>query len=119
MKISHRILAGLFGSAGLLHFLRPEPFDSLVPGELPGSRRFYTYASGVAELATAALLSRTSTRRMGGLATVALSLGVWPGNFYMAWLWRKKPWIWQLVSLGRLPLQIPLISSGWEIYRRG
>lgn len=117
MSISHRVLASLFGTAGVLHFVKPEPFDTLVPPQLPGTRRFYTYASGVAEVATAALLANPSTRREGGLATVLLSLGVWPGNMYMAWLWRHKSWYWQLISLGRLPLQIPLITSGWSIYR--
>lgn len=115
MSISHRALATLFGTAGVLHFLHPEPFDSMVPPELPGTRRFYTYASGVAEVGTAVLLANPSTRRLGGTATALLSLGVWPGNFHMAWLWRRKPWYWQLVSLGRLPLQIPLITSGWKI----
>lgn len=117
MTIPPRVLTRIFGVAGTLHFLRPAPFDSLVPPQLPGSRRSYTYVSGVAELATAALLANPSTRRQGGLATAALSLGVWPGNIYMAWLWRRRPWYWQLVSLGRLPLQIPLITSGLRIHR--
>lgn len=101
----------------MLHFVRPEPFDSLIPPQLPGTARFYTYASGAAELATAGLLIAPRTRKFGGLATALLSLGVWPGNFYMAWTWRNKPWPWQLISLGRLPLQIPLIRGGWKVYR--
>lgn len=111
--------AALFAGAGLLHFIRPAPFDSLVPPQLPGTRRFYTYASGAAELATAGLLAVPRTRRWGGLATSALMLAVWPGNLYMAWQWRRKPWYLQAVSLGRVPLQVPLIRGGWTIYREG
>src|SRR5690242_3037660 len=37
---------------GTLHFVAPKPFDGIIPAELPGSARFYTYASGVAELGT-------------------------------------------------------------------
>lgn len=49
--------ATVFGVAGTLHFARPKPFDRLVPESLPGSQRFYTHASGVAELALAAVIA--------------------------------------------------------------
>ena len=57
---------------GVLHFAAPKPFDTIVPAELPGSARFYTYASGVAEVATGALLLAPRTRQLGALAAVAL-----------------------------------------------
>ena len=50
-----RFMIALLGGAGVLHFLKPEPFDSIVPAGLPGSARAYTYASGVAELGCAAV----------------------------------------------------------------
>jgi uncharacterized membrane protein len=31
------LLAGLLATSGALHFLRPKPFDALVPKELPGT----------------------------------------------------------------------------------
>ena len=43
---AYRMGAMLLGM-GVLHFVAPKPFDSIVPAELPGSPRFYTYASGV------------------------------------------------------------------------
>ncbi len=76
---------------GTLHFLAPKPFDSIIPEELPGSARFYTYASGVAELGTGALLLAPRTRKLGALAAVALFIGVFPGNVNMVRLWRDKP----------------------------
>lgn len=112
-----RGLIGLFTGAGILHFVKPEPFDSLIPQQLPGSARAWTFGSGVAELGTAALLASPKTRKAGGLATAALMAAVWPGNMYMTYLWRKKPWYLQLISYGRLPLQIPLILAGVHIWK--
>lgn len=48
---AHRLAALLLGM-GVLHFAAPKPFDTIIPTELPGTPRFYTYASGVGELAT-------------------------------------------------------------------
>jgi uncharacterized membrane protein len=58
--------------AGAAHFLVPAQFDWMVPVELPGSQRFYTHASGVAEIATGTLLSASPTRRFGATVAVAL-----------------------------------------------
>ena len=112
-----KALAPVIATAGVLHFVKPQPFDSIVPPQLPGSARSYTYASGVAELATAALLANKRTRKAGGFAAAALLVAVWPANMYMAWLWRNKPWYLQAISIGRVPLQIPLIRSAWGIYK--
>ncbi len=75
-----RLAALLFG-AGTLHFVRPRPFDAIVPRALPGSARTYTYASGVvAELATAAALAVPRTRRLGGTLATALFVAVFPAT---------------------------------------
>lgn len=102
---------------GITHFVVPKPFDDIVPVELPGSQRFYTYASGVAEVVTGALLLVRSTRRLGALAAVALFLGVFPGNLNMVRLWWDKPWPMRLVALARLPLQIPMVTMALKIRR--
>lgn len=65
-------LAPALATAGMLHFVRPKPFDGIVPPQLPGSQRFYTCASGVAELTTAALLAAPRTRKVGGLSAAVL-----------------------------------------------
>jgi uncharacterized membrane protein len=102
---------------GSLHFVAPEPFDSIVPAELPGSQRFYTYASGVAELATGALLLAPRTRKMGALSAAAVLVAVFPANINMVRLWREKPLFMRLGAIARLPLQIPMITSALKIYR--
>ena len=107
------------GTMGVLHLAKPEPFDGLVPPELPGSRRAWTYGSGVVELAVAGLLAVPRTRKLGGTAALALFIGVFPGNLQMVRAWRRKPvWPYQVISWGRLPLQLPMILAADKI-RRG
>ena len=113
---AYRVAAMLIG-IGTLHFLAPKPFDDIVPAELPGSARFYTYASGVVEIGTGALLVPRSTRRSAALAAVALFLGVFPANVNMCRLWWGKPWPMRIVALARLPLQIPMITTALKIRR--
>lgn len=100
---------------GALHLVKPEPFERLIPQQLPGTARDWALGSGYAELATAALLLVPATRKLGGIAATALFIGVWPGNMKMAWDWRHRPLEKQLVSLGRLPLQLPMIASAVKI----
>jgi uncharacterized membrane protein len=110
-------LAAMLLSMGTLHFPAPKPFDTVVPTELPGSPRFYTYASGVGELATGALLAVPRTRRLGALAAVVLFIGVFPANLNMVRLWWNKPWPMRVAAIARLPLQIPMITAALRVYR--
>lgn len=113
---AQRVGIGLLG-IGTLHFLAPKPFDGIIPAELPFSARFYTYASGVAELIIGALLLSPSTRRPAAAAAAALFIGVYPGNLNMVRLWWDKPWYMRAIALARLPLQIPMITTAIKIYR--
>ncbi len=110
-------LAGMLSVIGILHFVAPKPFDSIIPAELPGSARFYTHASGVAELGTAALLAVPQTRRLGATAAMALFIAVFPGNVNMVRLWWGKPWPMRLAAIARLPLQIPMITAANKVRR--
>ena len=111
------VTAGFLGTTGVLHFAKPEHYDAIVPRALPGSARFYTYASGAAELGIAGLLTVPTTRRAGALAAIALYTAVFPANVQMAWDWRHESAFKRVVAFGRLPLQIPLIHSAWRIYK--
>ena len=110
-------MAALLLGMGTLHFVVPKPFDSIIPAELPGSARAYTYASGVGELATGALLAVPRTRRLGALAAMALFIAVFPGNVNMVRLWWDKPWPMRILAIARLPLQIPMITTALRVYR--
>ncbi|MBV9091812.1 MAG: hypothetical protein JO044_18200 [Mycobacteriaceae bacterium] len=113
---AYRLGALLLG-AGTTHFLLPKVYDSIVPAKLPGGPRFYTYASGVAELATAALLLAPRTRRTGGLAAAVLFISVFPANVNMVVLWRDKPWPMRIAAIARLPLQVPMIAQALKVWR--
>jgi uncharacterized membrane protein len=113
---AYRLAAMLLG-VGTLHFVAPKAFDDIVPVELPGSQRFYTYSSGVAELTTGALLLAPRTRKVGALAAIAVFLGVYPANINMVRLWKDKPLIMRLGAIARLPLQIPMITQAFKVYR--
>jgi uncharacterized membrane protein len=113
---AYRIAALLLG-VGTLHFVAPKPFDGIIPVELPGGARFYTYASGVAEIVIGALLLPLRTRRLAAFSAAALFLAVFPGNLNMVRLWWDKPWPMRIVALARLPLQIPMITTALSIAR--
>ncbi|MCF6385375.1 hypothetical protein L2K20_00215 [Mycobacterium sp. MBM] len=113
-------MGGWLVGMGVLHFAAPKPFDTIVPTELPGSARFYTYASGVAEAAVGGMLIAPRTRRVGALAAIALFLGVFPANVNMVRLWSQEPAkpVWMRIGAwARLPLQIPMITQAYKIYR--
>lgn len=110
-------MAGMLTTVGILHFAAPKPFDTIVPAELPGNARFYTHASGVAELGTAALLAVPQTRRLGATVAMALFLAVFPANVNMVRLWWGKPWPMRLAAIARLPLQIPMIVLANRVRR--
>ena len=113
---AYKMAAMLIG-IGIVHFAAPKPFDTIVPAELPGSPRFYTYASGVAEVGVGALLLAPRTRRLGATAAIALYLAVWPANWNMVRLWWGKPWPMRIAAMARLPFQIPMIISALKVRR--
>jgi uncharacterized membrane protein len=109
------VLAGALGVMGVLHFAVPKPFDGLIPRSLPGSRRAWTYGSGVAELTVAAAVAAPRTRRLGALAAALLFLGVFPGNVKMAVDARRAPLPQRVIAWARLPLQWPLIAWALKV----
>lgn len=111
------LLAGMLTVTGLTHLCVPRPFYALIPAWLPGPRKLWNLGAGIAELSCALGLATPRTRRPAAWATAGLFVGVFPGNLWMAWKWRSLPWPLQLVSLGRLPLQLPLIAWALKVAR--
>ncbi|MEO9138799.1 MAG: hypothetical protein ABI345_06985 [Jatrophihabitans sp.] len=108
-------LAALLTVTGALHFLAPHGFESIVPGFL-GSPAFWVAASGAAELTCAAGLLLPRTRSGAGWACVVLFIAVFPANVTMA-VHALNGDGSVLVSLVRLPLQIPLVLWAYYIAR--
>lgn len=101
-------LAAFVGFAGVMHFLNPRFFDDIVPSWMPGSDRTVTYVSGLAELACATLLASRRTARLGGWATLATFVAVYPANVQMTIDVGRPSSTEDWAIWARTPLQIPL-----------
>jgi uncharacterized membrane protein len=76
-------LAALFLGSGTLHLVRPQVFEPIVPSALPDARKVVE-VSGVAEIVCGLGLLHPKTRRIAGLASAALLVGVFPANVQMS-----------------------------------
>ena len=111
-------LAVVLATSGVVHLVRPEVYEGIVPRALPHHRAL-VYASGVAELLCAAGLLLPATRRPAGYASAALLLAVFPANVQMSLDHgrRAKRRADQgsraafVATLARLPLQVPMIRT--------
>lgn len=112
------VVMGVFVTfAGVAHFVNPEFFDEIVPPWLPPGERWWTYASGVAELVVGPMLLVPRWRRAGGWAAIVLLVAVYPANLYMAWDWRDRALSEQVVAWARLPFQFVLVWLAWQVTR--
>lgn len=114
---SRKVLSGILIGAGALHFLKPEPFDSIVPSWVAGTPRQATLVSGLAELLIGAGLMNPKSRKAAAYSAAALFAAVFPANVEMARQWQaesREP-LYLAIAYGRLPLQIPLIQSALRI----
>jgi uncharacterized membrane protein len=118
MKLSRTALTALFSTAGTLHFVRPRPYEAIVPPPFP--KKESVAISGVAEIAGAVALLHPATRRAGRWSLLALLVAVFPANVYMAVSPEKIPGAgkiprWALWA--RLPLQPLAMLWVWRATR--
>jgi uncharacterized membrane protein len=115
-------LAVAFAVSGVVHLVRPEVYEPLMPPWVP-RHRAVVRGSGVAELACAAGLAVPATRRTAGWASALLLVAVFPGNLHMAADARRaggespKARAYRAVTLLRLPLQAPMIRAALKVAR--
>jgi uncharacterized membrane protein len=110
-------LAALFLGSGTLHLVRPQVFEPIVPSALPDARKVVE-VSGVAEIVCGLGLLHPKTRRIAGLASAALLVGVFPANVQMSIDAGKranrkrtpKSAGFFAGTVARLPLQWPMIK---------
>lgn len=112
-----KLLVGAFLVSGVVHLVRPQVFEPIVPHMLPRKRQL-VYASGMAELTCAAGLLIPQTRQYAGVASATLLAAVFPANVQMAVdahraIDRKgstpRRQAVRAAAIARLPLQVPLI----------
>ena len=113
MTWTQRLLSVAFITAGTLHFLRPEPYEAIMPDYLPAHREL-VLVSGAAEIAGGIGVAFSQTRRIAGIWLVALLIAVFPANVNMAVHPDRFPSIAPALLWFRLPLQGVLI---WWVLR--
>jgi len=108
-----RLLSVGFIAAGVLHFLRPETYEQIMPGYLPAHREL-VLISGAAEIAGGAGVAFAQTRRASGVWLIALLVAVFPANVNMALNPEQFDSIAPALLWARLPLQGLLM---WWVHR--
>ena len=130
-KRSTLLASTFFTGAGVMHFARPDFFESIVPDWFPDAR-LANEVSGAAEIALGLGLLPAGTRRWSAYGLIALLTAVFPANVDMALndvevrpvdgrmtrsvgtaagLARVANWL-------RLPMQVPLAVAMWRIARQ-
>lgn len=117
-------LAATMIGMGAMHFVKPEPFERVVPRQLGEARRL-VYASGVAEALSGALLLSRRTQRIGGYLAAATMASVFPANVQMVLdagtehqaAPNVPPALFRAVGLARLPMQVPMILRAVRVAR--
>jgi uncharacterized membrane protein len=111
LPLSAKLLVAGFAGSGVVHLVKPEVYEPLMPAWVPVHREVIL-ASGVAELACALGMAVPKTRRLAGWASAALLLGIWPGNLQMALdSNRSSSSAFKVAAWGRMPLQVPMIRA--------
>ena len=110
-------LAALLGGSGVLHLVRPQTYEWLVPPEV-GDARTWVTVTGVAEVATAALLGTRRSRRLGGWSAVALLVGFVPAHLHTFRVVGRRPHLLAAAAV-RLVLQVPLVGAALRVARGG
>jgi uncharacterized membrane protein len=114
-QVSRGVLAAFFVGAGLLHFVKPEPYEAIMPPQLPYPREL-VYVSGVAELIGGLGVLYPRLRPWAGLWLIGLLIAVFPANIHHAIAADDVPGnpVSQPLLIARLPLQALLIAWVWK-----
>jgi uncharacterized membrane protein len=103
-------LAAFFLAAGALHFLKPRPYEAIVPDALAGRRREVVIASGIAEIVGGAGVLHPRTSRAAGWWLIATLIAIFPANVHMAVHHERYAGIPRWALIARLPLQAVCIA---------
>ena len=114
-----RLLGAFFLGAGTLHFLRPEPYEAIVPPYVPRPREVVAI-SGAAEIAGGlSAFGLPRNRLLTRWWLTALLAAVFPANVHMALNPGAIPGLriphWLLWA--RLPLQPAMVVWVWRATR--
>lgn len=114
-----RLFGPFFVFAGVMHFVRPDWYEAIVPPYLPAPRRI-VYASGAAEIAGGLGAMHARTRPAAALWSIATLIGVFPANVHMAVhpeSFEKRIPGGRRALWARLPVQGLFIAWAWAARR--
>ena len=119
MPRAARTFGPFFLFAGIMHFVIPKTYASIMPDWLPAHREL-VYASGVAEMAGGAAVLNQRTRKLGSLWSIATLIAVFPANCHMALNPDRYPDIpgGRTALYARLPVQLLFIWWAWAAGKR-
>ena len=114
-----RLFGPFFVFAGVMHFVKPDWYEAIVPPYMPASRHI-VYASGVAEIAGGLGVLHARTRPAAALWSIATLIAVFPANVHMAihpeGFEKRVPGgrrgLW-----ARLPVQALFVAWAWAARR--
>lgn len=107
-----RLFGIFFTFAGVMHFVRPDWYEAIMPDWLPAHREL-VHASGAAEIAGGLAVLNPSTRRIGSAWSIATLLAVFPANVNMALNAEDFDDVPEPLLWARLPLQAALVAWAW------
>ena len=108
------VWATVFGGAGALHFGARRFYDTLIPEQLPGEAKLWTWGSALVEFGLAAAIANPKTRAKAAKPAAVFLVGVLPGNVKMALDWQaddRKSTAMKIGGWARVAAQLPMIAS--------
>jgi uncharacterized membrane protein len=117
MSVSRKLLAAFFVGGGINHFVSPRFYRAMVPPALAPQAKRVVELSGVAEVLGGVGVLLPRTRRLSGVALIALLAAVFPANLYMASDPERFDKVPRWALFARLPLQPLMIWWAWSATR--
>ena len=99
------VLGAFWVTAGVMHFVLPRTYESIIPTCLAGWRSELVAASGAAEIAGGLAVLPERTRRAGRWWLLATVAAIFPANIHMAFNARDFARIPEALLWARLPFQ--------------
>jgi uncharacterized membrane protein len=115
---SRGALAVFFIASGVNHFVQRRFYEMIVPPSLQDRAKSVVDVSGVAEIAGGVGVLLPATRRLSGVALIALLAAVFPANLYMAREHERFKKIPRWALYARLTLQPMMMLWAWRATRR-
>jgi uncharacterized membrane protein len=113
MRLGRVVMAVLYVTAGVGHFIVTRAYVHIMPDYMPAHREI-VLLSGAAEIAGGIGLLLPQTRRAAAWGVVLLLIVVFPANLWMVQHPDRYPNVPLWVSWLRLPLQLALIAWAWQ-----